>query len=247
MIRLPLMIGLLVLLSFPALPALAETLKDRISRGAANTATAAKNAAKQFDKTVTSTVDLATGEATPDLTRQKLDAMAQDTLSRLFLEQPAARDQFDASAGYAVFDTRKSVLLGIAAGFGRGVAVDPATGQRTYMKMGTGGVGLALGLGGFQTQIVILFETPVDLQRFIRNGYDATAESGAMVGEQKAGADLRFVDGRSVFMLSTKGWKVSASAAGTKYWVDPKLNWQQGVAPLCADCGQGSYGPDIDR
>jgi hypothetical protein len=90
--------------------------------------------------------------------------------------------------------------------------------------MGTGGVGLALGFGGFQTQVVILFETPVDLQRFVLHGYDATAESGAMVGDQKEGARLRFIDGRSVFLLSTKGWKVGASAAGTKYWVDPKLN-----------------------
>jgi serine protease Do len=57
------------------------------------------------------------------------------------------------------------------------------TQQRTYMKMGTGGVGLALGLGGFQTQIVILFETPADFDTFVYDGYDATAQTGALVGD----------------------------------------------------------------
>ena len=218
------LIALVALLALPVSPVTGETLKEKLSRGAAKTATVAKNAAKQLDQTVTSTVDLAKGEATPDLTRAKLDAMAAASLDRLFYEQPAARAQFEASAGYAVFDSRKSVLLGITAGFGRGVAVNMATQQRTYMKMGTGGVGLALGLGGFQTQIVILFETPADFDTFVYDGYDATAQTGAMVGDETAGKELRFVDGRSIFLLSTKGWKVSATAAGTKYWIDPKLN-----------------------
>jgi len=204
----------------------ADTFQQKMSRSVAKTSAAAKQVAKQLDQTVTSTVDLAKGEATPELTRQKLDLMAEDALARLFAEQPAARAQFDASAGYAVFDSRRSVLLGIAAGFGRGVAVNGITQRRTYMKMGTGGVGLALGLGGFQTQIVILFETPADFERFVLAGYDAAAQAGAMVGDETADTELRFVDGRSTFLLSTKGWKVSATAAGTSYWIDQKLNWE---------------------
>jgi hypothetical protein len=218
------LMAVVVLLALSVTPGAAETLKEKMARGAAKTADVAKNAAKQLDQTVTSTVDLAKGEATPDLTRAKLDTMAAESLNRLFYEQPAARAQFEASAGYAVFDSRKSVLLGITAGFGRGVAVNTMTQQRTYMKMGTGGVGLALGLGGFQTQIVILFQTQADFDSFVHDGYDATAQTGAMVGEETAGTELRFVDGRSIFLLSTKGWKVSATAAGTRYWIDPKLN-----------------------
>jgi hypothetical protein len=200
-----------------ALPCAAQTLGEKLSG-------AARKAATQLDQTITSTVDLAKGEATPELTRQKLDTIAQETLDRLFLEQPQAQALFDQSAGYAVFDSRRSVLLGITAGFGRGVAVEPATGRRVYMRMATGGVGLALGLGGFQRQIVILFETPADFERFVTNGYDATADSGAMVGDETRGEEVRFVQGRSIFILSTKGWKVSATAAGTRYWKDPALN-----------------------
>ena len=85
------LIAVVALLALPAAPGVAETLKEKVARGAAKTADVAKNAAKQLDQTVTSTVDLAKGEATPDLTRAKLDAMAAESLDRLFYEQPAAR------------------------------------------------------------------------------------------------------------------------------------------------------------
>ena len=48
--------------------------------------------------------------------------------------------------------------LGLAAGAGRGVAVSRAEIQpRIYMNMATAGVGMSLGLGGFETQVAILF------------------------------------------------------------------------------------------
>jgi hypothetical protein len=92
------------------------------------------------------------------------------------------------------------------------------------MKMATGGVGVSLGLGGFQSQVVILFETPYAFDTFVYEGFDASAQAGAMVGYQSAGSELRFLDGRSIFVLGNQGWKVSASAAGTKYWRDAGLN-----------------------
>jgi hypothetical protein len=45
-----------------------------------------------------------------------------------------------------------------------------------------------------------------------------------MFGDDKADQTVRFIDGRSVFVLTNKGWIVSASVAGTKYWADPDLN-----------------------
>ena len=37
--------------------------------------------------------------------------------------------------------------------------------------------------GGFESQFVVLFETPVDFERFVVDGYDASADAGAMQGE----------------------------------------------------------------
>jgi len=216
----------LILLLAPAFLAnelAAQGLLDKISKGAGKAAGFVEETAGKVGETVDSTIDLATGDATPQETRDKLDAMADASLDRLFSENAAARGLFDASAGYAVFDTRK-VSFGVAAGFGRGVAVSRETEARTYMNMGTGGVGWSFGLGGFETQVVILFETFDGFDSFITDGYDATAEAGSMVGDETAEQTVRFIDGRSIFVLSKKGWKVSASAAGTKYWADSDLN-----------------------
>ena len=221
--RVHLLAGLVFLSLLPAGLA-AQTLREKIAAGAAKTAGVVKNTAKAVDNTVHSTVDLAKGEATPQLTREKLDGMAEVSLTRLFSENPAAAAQFETSAGYAVFDSRKSVLLGVTAGFGRGVAVPKPDGARTYMKMATGGVGFAFGIGGFETQVVILFETPEAFDTFVRYGYDSSGQTGAAMGDDIVQQTVRFTDGRSIFVLGKKGWRVSATAAGTKYWPDPALN-----------------------
>ena len=205
-------------------PAAAQTLKERLANGANNAARAIDNTARAVGDTVDSTVALARGEGTPEATRAKLDQTAADALARLFTETPQARTVFDLSAGYAVFDMRRSVLLGIAAGFGRGVAVPRPSGPPTYMRMATGGVGYAFGFGGFESQVVILFETPADFYRFVTDGYDATAQAAARAGAEEADKTEQFVQGRSIYVLGKKGWRVSATAAGTKYWPDPVLN-----------------------
>ncbi len=202
----------------------AESLGDKLRAGTQKAGQAVKNTANRVGETVDSTVELAKKDPTPEVTRAKLDRMADETLSKLFATNPAARDQFDISAGYAVFDTRRAALFGAVAGFGKGVAVSNVTGARTYMNMGTGGVGLAFGFGGFESQVVILFQDEPGFQRFVTQGYDATAQAAARAGEGKAEETLRFYDGRSIFVLGRNGWRVSATAAGTKYWAAPDLN-----------------------
>lgn len=208
--------------------AAAESLLGKITEGASDIATGTSNVVKgvvnSVDESIDSTEELVSNEETPELTRQRLDEHANATLDRLFAEEPEALPLFDQSAGYAVFDTRRIGVIGVSGGFGRGVAVSRATGDRTYMQMGTGGVNLSLGIGGFDRQIVILFEDPAKFEIFTTGGYDATADAGAMFGDDKAEEAVRFVDGRSIFVLTKKGWKVSATATGTKYWVDNKLN-----------------------
>ena len=209
----------------------AQTLRERLQQGASKAQQGASAVQKgaagvagRIDESVNSSVDLMTNEPTPQETRDELDAMAGETLTRLFAEQPEAADLFEMSAGYAIFDTRKLVLFGLAAGAGRGVAVSRAGDERIYMNMGTAGVGMSLGVGGFETQVVLLFQQEWDFNEFVTMGYDATAEAGSMFGEEKAEFGVRFVDGRAIFVLTKQGWKVSATAAGTRYWADENLN-----------------------
>ncbi|PCH74923.1 MAG: hypothetical protein COC12_02690 [Rhodobacteraceae bacterium] len=202
----------------------ASDVGTAIGKGANSVGTAVEKGANAVGDSIDSTIDLASNEDTPAQTRAKLDAMVKETLTRFFAETPDALALFDASAGYAVFDTRKVSVFPVAAGFGRGVAVLKDGGARTYMNMGTGGVGLSIGIGGFASQVVILFENDRIFENFVTNGYEATAEAGSVMGEDKTDETVRFVDGRSTFVLSKKGWRVNASVTGARFWLASELN-----------------------
>ena len=193
----------------------AQTLRERLQQGvskaqqgASAVQKGATDLADIIEGNVDSSVDLMTNEPTPQETRAKLDTMAGETLTRLFAEQPEAADLFELSA----------------AGAGRGVAASRTDDRRIYMNMGTAGVGMSLGVGGFETQVVLLFQDEWDFNEFVTMGYDATAEAGTMFGDDKAEFGVRFVDGRAIFVLTKQGWKISATAAGTRYWADKNLN-----------------------
>lgn len=202
----------------------ADSASQAIGRGAEKAGGAIDKGAQAVGESVTSTVDLVTNEATPEETRTKLDLMAGDVLGRLLVENDQAAMLFAQSAGYAAFDTRKLTVFPVSAGYGRGVAVSNEDGQRVYMNLGTGGLGAAMGIGGFATQFVILFETSADFEEFVTVGYDATAETSAMYGDDKAEQTVQFKDGRSIFVLGKTSWRVAASASGTRYWKAPDLN-----------------------
>jgi len=168
--------------------------------------------------------DRVTNEDTPEETRAELAAMAQATLNHLFGDVAGSQMLFDDSAGYAVFDTPRVTVFPLTAGFGRGVAIDRATSERVYMKMRTGGVGVALEIGGFEAQMVILLRPMSRYTSFVENGYDASAEAQMKIHRDVTEETLNFVDGRRVFVLGTRGWRVVATVGGTRYWPDSKLN-----------------------
>jgi hypothetical protein len=210
-----------------AAAAKAGEVTDQAGRAAGDAARAAGELGEQAVNNVKTTVDETAedlGDAdTPAATRAKLDAMAGRTLDRLLAERPDVAPLAGASYGYAVFDTRQ-VKLGLAGGYGRGVAVDNTTGERTYMRMASAGVGVRLGFGGFDTQFVILFETPFAYHKFVTQGLDATAEASSMAGDKHERMALGFEDGRAVFVLTKQGWKVAAGLTGSRYWPDAGLN-----------------------
>jgi hypothetical protein len=197
---------------------------NKVGEGAQAVSRGVSSVGDHIDDTLRSAEGVVTNGDDPVLKRAELDAMASGTLQRLFDQTPGALDMFLLSSGYAVFDTRRVALAGVAAGGGKGVAVSRTGDRRIYMNMGSAGVGMSFGLGGFEAQQVILFETDWDFENFVMNGFDATAEAGAMVGKSAPGLGLHFVNGRAVYALTGEGWKVSAMATGTRYWPDRSLN-----------------------
>ena len=83
-------------------------------------------------------------------------------------DSDSAKELYDKAIGYAVFDNTKAAL-GVSGGGGSGVAVDKASGTRTYMKLGTAGVGFGIGVKTYQ--VIMLFEKDKVFRSFVDKGW----------------------------------------------------------------------------
>jgi len=164
---------------------------------------------------------LAGDEPDPARQRARIDAMAQQTLDKLFEKNPAARELYDKAAGYAVFDNLK-IAFGVSGGGGIGVAVDRASGERTYMRMGSAGIGF--GLGGQRYQTIFFFETKAAFRRFVDKGWRANVGASAAAGEKGVNASASFHSGVALFRLTEKGLLANADLNGVKFWKAKRLN-----------------------
>jgi len=160
-----------------------------------------------------------------DLDRQakqaKIDETAQQSLDQVLEGSEKAKLLLDNSYGWAAFDNLK-IAFGFSGGAGNGVAVNLKTGDRTYMKMGTAGVGV--GLGGQKYQVVFLFQDEQTFRSFVDTGWKADASASATAGSSGVGGQVDFVNGIAVYMLTDKGLMANADITGTKYWKNKKLS-----------------------
>jgi lipid-binding SYLF domain-containing protein len=152
--------------------------------------------------------------------RQEIDTNAQAVLDELLKTQPAVRDLYDRAAGYAVFTVTKGGFI-VSGGGGNGVAVNRATGQRTYMRMGSGGIGL--GIGAQRYSLVMLFETEDRLNKFLAGGWDSRATAEAAAGKEGVAVQSSFFNGVAFYQITEKGLMAHADVSGTKFWVNEEL------------------------
>lgn len=161
------------------------------------------------------------GTTEADLRRQEIDLNAQATLEKLFKQKAGAKELFDQAAGYAVFSATKAGFV-VTGGRGTGVAINKSTGQRTYMRMITGGIGL--GVGAQTYDLVLMFEHELQLSRFIQGAWDATTTAQAAAGTEGVTFASSFVDGVAVFQITDKGLMAQADISGTRFRVVHDLN-----------------------
>ncbi|MEE8108954.1 MAG: hypothetical protein V3T36_07370 [Gammaproteobacteria bacterium] len=153
--------------------------------------------------------------------RAEIDAMAAATLKGLFKESSGAKRLYDESYAYAVFSNVKISII-ITGGGGSGVAVTKATGEKSYMNMGLGG--LNLGLGAHKYQVVFLFETKKVFEDFVEYGWTADVSASAVAGVKGANAGTTFNHGMAIYPITDVGLMLTADITGTKYWKSKKLN-----------------------
>jgi len=153
--------------------------------------------------------------------RAKIDEMAEGALNEVMEGSLKAQALFEAAYGWAAFDNLKIAFL-VSGGGGNGVAVNKESNARTYMKMGTAGVGL--GLGGQKYQVVFFFQDEGTFINFVEKGWKADASAQAAAGTEGANATTGFVNGVAVWQITEKGLMASADITGTKYWKNKDLN-----------------------
>ena len=151
----------------------------------------------------------------------KIDETSDEVLQQLFSENPKSKELYARSYGWAAFDNLK-LAFGFSGGGGNGVAVENNTGKRTYMKMGTAGVGVGLGINKYQ--VVFLMEDAQTFNNFVEKGWQADAGATAAAGKSAAEVKTDFVNGLAIYQLTETGLMLNADIAGTKYWKNKKLN-----------------------
>ena len=157
--------------------------------------------------------------------RAETDEMAEAMLDDLYKLKPIVKDQIRKAAGYAVFSNVGVNLVIASFAGGKGVVVDKR-GRRTYMKMGSAGLGLGLGVKDFRA--VFVFRTRAKLDAFVEKGWDFSGQVDAAAKSDKKGAALAAAETAipdvEIYQITKNGLALQATLQGTKYWKDKDLN-----------------------
>jgi lipid-binding SYLF domain-containing protein len=174
-------------------------------------------------------VACATTQLSPsDKAEQKdsLRDMANQALTHLYRNSPAAQGAITNAAGYAVFSDFGFKLIYAGGAKGKGIAVNNATKQETFMKMMELQPGYGIGADKFW--LIFVFETPDAFNTFVNSGWEAGANAmlaakGNAAGGALAGA-VTVSDGVYMFQITQEGLIVGVSITGARYSLDEQLN-----------------------
>jgi lipid-binding SYLF domain-containing protein len=161
--------------------------------------------------------------------KEDIQKMRSETLEKLYKAHPFAKDNVQKAVGYAVFSNIGINLILLSAAGGSGVAHDNTTGEDTYMKMISGGVGFGFGVKDFRG--IFLFSSTKAFKQFIDSGWavDAQADAAIKSGDKGAAAAGAIAVAPDVYLyqLTETGLALQATIQGTKYFKDDELNKKQ--------------------
>ena len=164
----------------------------------------------------------------PETQKNEIRAMRDAVLLDLYKLHPEAKGKIKKGAGYAVFSNVgvNLIFASFAGGYGIVVREGLLNGTETFMKMGSAGIGIGLGVKDFRA--VFVFSDQEKLAGFIEKGWDFTGQADAAAKSDDKGAALAgaktVVPGVEVFQITKNGLALQATLQGTKYWKDKNLN-----------------------
>ena len=121
-----------------------------------------------------------------------------------------------------MFDVTKAGGFLVTGAGGSGVVINKGTGDRVYMRMGSGGVGF--GIGAQQYDLVIMFEDAPHLERFMDGGWDSNATAQVAAGREGIALTSSVFDGVAFFQITDKGLIAIFDVSGSRFWVAETLN-----------------------
>jgi lipid-binding SYLF domain-containing protein len=158
--------------------------------------------------------------------RDEVRTMTAQSLAQLYQKEPAAKGAVANAAGYAVFSDFGFKVLFMGGAGGKGMAVNNATKQETFMKMAEFQPGL--GLGAEKYRIVLIFENPDAFNKFVTSGWEVGANAMAAAKDKSEGGGaagaVSFSHGVKMYQLSNTGAIVGVSITASKYYKDDDLN-----------------------
>ena len=158
--------------------------------------------------------------------REKSRKMAAEALQDLYKLEPTTQATIQKAAGYAVFDNMGVNVLLLSTARGSGLAVNNKTKQETFMKMGSVGAGLGMGVKDYV--VVFVFGNEKALAQFLDSGWsgsgqaDAAAKAGEKGGAYSGAAEV--APGVWVYQITKNGLALQLTLQGTKYYKDDDLN-----------------------
>lgn len=158
--------------------------------------------------------------------RDSIREMTQKALADLYKNEPAAKGMVADASGYGVFSDFGFKVMLMGGVHGKGMAVDNASKQETFMKMMELQPGL--GVGAEKFRLVLIFENPEAYNKFVTSGWEfgANAMAAAKSGSEGGGAAgvLSFQEGVKIYQIDDTGAIVGVSITGAKYSKDGELN-----------------------
>ena len=159
--------------------------------------------------------------------RDEVRTVTAQTLDQLYQKEPATKGAVSNAAGYAVFRDFGFKIMVMGGAGGKGMAVNNATKQETFMKMAEFQPGL--GLGAEKYRIILIFENPDAFNKFVTSGWELGANAMAAAKDDKGKGDgsagaVTVSDGVKMYQLSDTGAIVGVSITAAKYYKDDELN-----------------------
>ena len=157
--------------------------------------------------------------------KDELRALRKETLEQLYKENPQAKKEIRAAAGYGVFGVTGAQILILGGSGGRGIVRHNLTGRDTYMRVGSVSAGFGVGFKDMRT--VLIFKHRDVLKKFLEEGWVFSGEAEAVAkkdGKGESAEDMASPLGITVYQLTKTGLMAHGTVQGTKYWKDDELN-----------------------